>query len=245
MRCGAQISRLWHRLWRGGFCLHEASLGPPGSSWPWRGGLRAFRRAVTWASRRRRGWPGGRTRSRCRVLPPRAAAAADRRHQSGERRPYREQRNARRRPAGVRLRAARVRVPAIMVSSMARLKVAHEGPLGHGCTLEMIESSFGRQSLTAWDASAVDLRHGLRHRVPPEASRASSPVPGPPAPPPRSAAPPSSRFLRARRPRGKRGRRGAGPATVGVSAGGGMAGLTPPRAEGGAAPGGIKDARGR
>jgi hypothetical protein len=97
------------------------------------------------------------------------------------------------------------RVPAIVVSGMARLKVAHEGPLGHGCTLEMIESAFGRLPLAAWDASAVDLRHGLRHRVPQEASRASSQVPGPPATPPRSAAPPaSSRFLRARRPRGKR-----------------------------------------
>ncbi len=137
------------------------------------------------------------------------------------------------------------RVPAIMVSSMGRLKVAYEGPLGHGSTLEMIESTFGRQSLTAWDASAVDLRHGLRHRVPQEAIRASSQVPGPPATPPRSAAPPASSGFCAPGVPGQRGRRGAGPATVGVSARGGRAGLTSPLPEGDAAPGGIKDARDR
>ncbi len=140
------------------------------------------------------------------------------------------------------------RVPAIMVSSMARLKVAHEGPLGHGSTLEMIESTFGRQSLTAWDASAVDLRHGLRHRVPQEAIRASSQVPGPPATPPRPAAPPaSSRFLRARRP-GAKGTPRCGSCHsrgIGWRRDGGMAGLTSPLPEGDAAPGGIKDARDR
>src|SRR5690349_2504090 len=30
------MSRLWHRLRRGGFSLHEASPRPPSGSWPWR-----------------------------------------------------------------------------------------------------------------------------------------------------------------------------------------------------------------
>ena len=75
------------------------------------------------------------------------------------------------------------RVPTIVVSNLARHRVAHDGPFEHTSTLKMIESTFGLRSLTARDANAMDLRqvlrHKVRHPVPESAIPTSSQVPGP------------------------------------------------------------------
>jgi phospholipase C len=75
------------------------------------------------------------------------------------------------------------RVPAIVVSNLARRRVAHAGPFEHTSTLKLIESTFGLQPLTARDANAMDLRevlrHKVRHPVPASAIPTSSQVPGP------------------------------------------------------------------
>jgi phospholipase C len=75
------------------------------------------------------------------------------------------------------------RVPAIVVSNLARARVASAGPFEHTSSLKMIESTFGLQPLTARDANARDLRQVLRHArrspVPAGAIPASSQVPGP------------------------------------------------------------------
>ena len=75
------------------------------------------------------------------------------------------------------------RVPAIVVSNLARARVAHAGPFEHTSTLKMIESTFGLHSLTARDANAMDLRQVLRHPVinpvRPSAIPTSDQVPGP------------------------------------------------------------------
>jgi phospholipase C len=75
------------------------------------------------------------------------------------------------------------RVPAIVVSNLARPRVAHDGPFEHTSTLKMIESTFGLHPLTARDANAMDLsqvlRHPVRHPVPESAIPTSSQVPGP------------------------------------------------------------------
>jgi phospholipase C len=75
------------------------------------------------------------------------------------------------------------RVPAIVVSNLARRRVAHDGPFEHTSTLKMIESVFGLHPLTARDANAMDLRqvlrHEVRHPVPRSAIPTSSQVPGP------------------------------------------------------------------
>jgi phospholipase C len=57
------------------------------------------------------------------------------------------------------------RVPAIVVSSLARRRVVHDGPFEHTSTLKMIESTFGLHPLTARDANARNLRQVLRHKV--------------------------------------------------------------------------------
>jgi Phosphoesterase family len=44
------------------------------------------------------------------------------------------------------------RVPCIVVSNLARPRVAHDGPFEHTSTLKMIETTFGLQPLTARDA---------------------------------------------------------------------------------------------
>src|SRR5262245_24081280 len=75
------------------------------------------------------------------------------------------------------------RVPAIVVSNLARPRVAHSGPFEHTSTLKMIESAFGLHPLTARDANAMDLsqvlRHPVRQPVPESAIPTSSQVPGP------------------------------------------------------------------
>src|SRR5216683_8328432 len=75
------------------------------------------------------------------------------------------------------------RVPAIVVSNLARPRVAHDGPFEHTSTLKMIESTFGLHSITARDANAMDLRQVLRHEVRQPVSQSaiptSSQVPGP------------------------------------------------------------------
>jgi phospholipase C len=75
------------------------------------------------------------------------------------------------------------RVPAIVVSNLARARVAHDGPFEHCSTLKMIESTFGLQPLTARDANAMDLGQVLRHEVTspvqPAVIPTSSQVPGP------------------------------------------------------------------
>ncbi|HEX9031147.1 MAG TPA: alkaline phosphatase family protein, partial [Streptosporangiaceae bacterium] len=75
------------------------------------------------------------------------------------------------------------RVPAIVVSNLARPRVASAGPFEHTSTLKMIESAFGLKALTARDANAMDLRQVLRqevtNRVPASAIPTSDQVPGP------------------------------------------------------------------
>ncbi|HVB44453.1 MAG TPA: alkaline phosphatase family protein [Streptosporangiaceae bacterium] len=75
------------------------------------------------------------------------------------------------------------RVPAIVVSNLARARVASAGPFEHTSTLKMIESTFGLHPITARDANAMDLSQVLRHEagspVPASAIPTSGQVPGP------------------------------------------------------------------
>src|SRR5262245_4447294 len=75
------------------------------------------------------------------------------------------------------------RVPVVVVSNMARARVAHAGPFEHTSTLKLIESTFGLRPLTARDANAMNLGQILHRRVrrpvPAGAIPTSSQVPGP------------------------------------------------------------------
>ncbi len=75
------------------------------------------------------------------------------------------------------------RVPAIVVSNLAADRIDHGGPYEHTSKLKLIESTFGLHSLTARDASALDLGHVLEPRprrpVPAGAVPTSSQVLGP------------------------------------------------------------------
>jgi phospholipase C len=76
------------------------------------------------------------------------------------------------------------RVPAVVVSNLARPRVAHAGPFEHTSILKMIESTFGLRPLTARDANAMDLGQVLAGKsvsspLPASAIPTSSQVPGP------------------------------------------------------------------
>ncbi len=75
------------------------------------------------------------------------------------------------------------RVPTIVVSNLAPSRVIHHGPFEHASTLKLIETTFGLQSLTARDASALNLgdvlEHSPCHRVSRGTIPTSAEVPGP------------------------------------------------------------------
>jgi phospholipase C len=75
------------------------------------------------------------------------------------------------------------RVPCVVVSNLARARVASAGPFEHTSTLKMIETTFGLKPITARDANAMDLaqvlRHEVREPVPQSAIPTSDQVPGP------------------------------------------------------------------